>query len=582
MKKGVKVAIVIGAILIVGGVGGSIVLKNGSNSASTADTGMYFENVMAYQKQDLSESISVSGTVESESSMNITSSFGSKVESLNVSIGDYVKKGDVICTLEDTNIKKQISELETSIKNGNAIDDNTKKQNEQALQEAKEDQVIQLKDAQSQIDDAQNEYDKAYKKYTDRINDINNCVAQYNDVCQQIANYESSMPDDSYDDSSYDDGSYDDYDDSYGDSMNLMSYNVKDISGEYNYTNLSYGGDDTYSQLIQQREELSAKIESYKQECSGYEDQFDSLKKAITTAKDNYASVKRSTDKAIASAQNTIDMQDYQSTDSTNSTQLEELKKQLSECTVKAEKDGTITALGISQGDTVEAGTLLATIENDNSLKINVNIDEGDILKVKEGMKVVVTSEATGETEINGVVSKVVTIISSGGNNNNNGDASNGGGSSSSGFTAEITITDDCDLLVGMNAKAKIMLSENTDSYAILYDCIMYDEDGTPYVYVADTSNGSNGEDGSTTATVKRVDVTTGEDSGSYVQITGGDLSDGDLVITTPYEVSEGDTITLSPYMDFAVGDGESVVADGDDGLSIVTNEGLVVATEVQ
>lgn len=578
MKKGVKVAIIIGAILIVGGVGGSVVLKNINNGASTVDTGMYFENVMAYQKQDLSESISVSGTVESESSMNITSSFGSKVQSLNVSVGDYVKKGDVICTLDDTNIKKQISELETSIKNGNAIDDNTKKQNEQALQEAKEDQVIQLKDAQSQIDDAQKEYDKAYKKYTDRINDINNCVAQYNDVCQQIANYESSMPDDSYDDSSYDDGSYDDYnyDDSYGDSMNLMSYNVKDISGGYNYTNLSYGGggDDTYSQLIQQREELSAKIETYKQECSGYEDQFDSLKKAITTAKDNYTSVKRSTDKAIASAQNVVDMQDYQNTDSTNSTQLEELKKQLSECTVKAEKDGTITALGISQGDTVEAGTLLATIENDNSLKINVNIAEGDILKVKEGMKVVVTSEATGETEINGVVSKVVTIISSGGNSNNNGDGSNGGGSSSSGFTAEITITDDCDLLVGMNAKAKIMLSENTDSYAILYDCIMYDEDGTPYVYVADTSNGSNSEDGSTTATVKRVDVTTGEDSGSYVQITGGDLSDGDLVITTPYEVSEGDTITLSPYMDFTMGDDGSIVANGDDGM--------VIATEVQ
>ncbi len=582
MKKGVKVAIIIGAILIVGGVGGSVVLKNINNGASTVDTGMYFENVMAYQKQDLSESISVSGTVESESSMNITSSFGSKVQSLNVSVGDYVKKGDVICTLDDTNIKKQISELETSIKNGNAIDDNTKKQNKQALQEAKEDQVIQLKDAQSQIDDAQREYDKAYQKYTDRINDINNCVAQYNDVCQQIANYESSMLDDSYDDGSYDDSSYDDGsydDDSYGDSMNLMSYDVKDISGGYNYTNLSYGGgggDDTYSQLIQQREELSTKIETYKQECSGYEDQFDSLKKAITTAKDNYTSVKRSTDKAIASAQNVVDMQDYQNTDSTNSTQLEELKKQLSECTVKAEKDGTITALGISQGDTVEAGTLLATIENDNSLKINVNIDEGDILKVKEGMKVVVTSEATGETEINGVVSKVVTIISSGGNSNsnNNSDGSNGSGSSSSGFTAEITITDDCDLLVGMNAKAKIMLSENTDSYAILYDCIMYDEDGTPYVYVADTSNGSNSEDGSTTATVKRVDVTTGEDSGSYVQITGGDLSDGDLVITTPYEVSEGDTITLSPYMDFTMGDDESIVANGDDGM--------VIATEVQ
>lgn len=542
MKKCFKIAIIVGAMLL------SMLNMTACNGSSNDDTsytdGAYFENVMPYQAQDLSDFISVSGTVESESSMNVTSSVSAKITKLNVAVGDYVNEGDVLCVFDNSDIKQQITDLETSIKNASALDENTKKLNRKALENAKEDQKIQLKSAKEGIDSAKDDYNKAYKKYSDCINNINSCVLEYNDVCNQIAEYESSMPDMDYSDNQ------DFYDDSYDDSMDNFD----------NYDDTSYQ-DDTYSSLIAKREELSAKIETYKTEASSYEDQLDPLQKAIDSANDNYDSVKRSTDQAIESAQNTVDIQDYQNDSSSNTaTQLKNLKTQLEECTVKAEKSGTVTSLSVAEGDTPTEGALLMTIENNSQLKITANIDEKDILKVKEGMNVVITSEATGDTEIKGKVSKVITIVSSNGNSSNpSGDSS--GGSSSNGFTAEITIDGNSDLLVGMKAKAKIMLVEKSGCYSVLYDCIMYDDNGNPYVLVADTSNSDNG----TTATVKRADVTLGDESGSYVEVTSDSLKENDLIITTPYEVTEGDTIELSPYvLDSATGvDAQNIEDDG-------------------
>lgn len=557
MKKCFKIAIIVGAMLL------SMLNMTACNGSSNDDAsytdGTYFENVMPYQAQDLSDFISVSGTVESESSMNVTSSVNAKITKLNVAIGDYVNEGDVLCVFDNSDIKQQITDLETSIKNASALDENTKKLNRKALENAKEDQKIQLKSAKESIDSAKDDYNKAYKKYSDCINNINSCVLEYNDVCNQIAEYESSMSDMDYGDNQ------DFYDDSYDDSMDNFDNSMDNFD---NYDDTS-SQDDTYSSLIAKREELSAKIESYKTEASSYEDQLDPLQKAIDSANDNYDSVKRSTNQAIETAQNTVDIQDYQNDSSSNTaTQLKNLKTQLEECTVKAEKSGTVTSLSVAEGDTPTEGALLMTIENNSQLKITANIDEKDILKVKEGMNVVITSEATGDTEIKGKVSKVITIVSSNGNSSNpSGDSS--GGSSSNGFTAEITIDGNSDLLVGMKAKAKIMLVEKSGCYSVLYDCIMYDDNGNPYVLVADTSNSDNG----TTATVKRADVTLGAESGSYVEVTSDSLKENDLIITTPYEVAEGDTIELSPYvLDSDTGvDAQNIEDDG----GMIVTEGL-------
>ena len=46
------------------------------------------------QKRDLSDSISLTGTVSGENKMNYASSAGSEIKTLNVIVGDEVKEGE--------------------------------------------------------------------------------------------------------------------------------------------------------------------------------------------------------------------------------------------------------------------------------------------------------------------------------------------------------------------------------------------------------------------------------------------------------------------------------------------------------
>ena len=128
-------------------------------------------------------------------------------------------------------------------------------------------------------------------------------------------------------------------------------------------------------------------------------------------------------------------------------------------------------------------------------------------------MKAVITTDATGEEEISGTVTRVVRV-----KNQSAGETGTTGS-----YSAEISI-DNTELLVGMSAKARIILQEKGSVLAVPYDLIRLDDDGSNYVLVA-----VGNEDG--TATAVRKNIVCGEEVDYYTEITGGDLKEGDLLI---------------------------------------------------
>ena len=52
----------------------------------------------------------------------------------------------------------------------------------------------------------------------------------------------------------------------------------------------------------------------------------------------------------------------------------------------------------------------MITIEDTSSLKVIVNVEEADILKIQEGMPATVSTDATGDEEIKGTVTRVVRV----------------------------------------------------------------------------------------------------------------------------------------------------------------------------
>ena len=91
-KKKKKVLIVVLVIVAVLVVWIGISIHNATKQVAMAVNTVEVEPV---QKRDLSDTISVKGTVAGASSTNVTSKAASEITSMNVQVGDIVKEGDV-------------------------------------------------------------------------------------------------------------------------------------------------------------------------------------------------------------------------------------------------------------------------------------------------------------------------------------------------------------------------------------------------------------------------------------------------------------------------------------------------------
>ena len=181
-----------------------VVLGNAAAGVTYADT-------IRIKQKDLENTISVSGTISSASRKNVYSKLTYPVETINVSVGDAVKKGDVLCTISTEDLQQQILQQQASVdssgvnsdyqlseaerryndaladyQNGNntAIINAQKMvdQAEKSLEDAKRQERlsseitqptnmgnadVQMKNASSQLESAKLSYENALKAYND-------------------------------------------------------------------------------------------------------------------------------------------------------------------------------------------------------------------------------------------------------------------------------------------------------------------------------------------------------------------------------------------------------------------------------
>ena len=74
---------------------------------------------------------------------------------------------------------------------------------------------------------------------------------------------------------------------------------------------------------------------------------------------------------------------------------------------IKAPSNGEFIEIDAYKGDYVTAGETLAILGDTDDTYININIEEGDIRKIKEGQKVIVTLDAYPGKKFDGVVSEI-------------------------------------------------------------------------------------------------------------------------------------------------------------------------------
>ena len=481
MKKSKKKPIIIIAIVIVLIIVAISIVRCSSTSVPD-DTAMYSGILVEpLAEHDLSTSISVSGTTESQEKTSVTSDLTYKIAQLNVAVGDYVNAGDVLCVFDASELQAQIKTLEDQLNNADTLTSKQSAINNRALNEAKEEKTQQLNTAQAAIDNAQSAYDNAVAAKSQLTDAFNECRKQISDVSGTLA----------------------------------LCSNTES---------------EEYLSLQEKLSDLTVSSNTLMEQLQEADTTINTCKQALDAAKTNYSTVEKTADQQIQSAQDTIDTQGLSTDNADAKKELETLKRKLDKITVKAENSGIITSLNVSNGS-IHAGGELMTIQNTNALKLTVTIKESDILKLKEGMKAIVTSNADESKEIEGTVSKVVDFVSG------SSAPSQDGQTTTNGYSAEITLPDNCGLLLGMSAKAKILVSDEEKSLAVSYDSII-DEDGNSYVYKAVAD--SNGK-----YKIEKVKVTKGTDSTYYTGITSDDLAEGDYIVSYPDSVTEGELVDI-------------------------------------
>lgn len=195
--------------------------------------------------------------------------------------------------------------------------------------------------------------------------------------------------------------------------------------------------------------------------------------------------------------------------------QLEDLQTSLDNCVVTAPISGIVTSLAVKSGDTYVDGEIM-TIQNCDTYTISAQIDEYDISDLKEGMKVVIKTDATRDDELEGVVSFISPTAT----------ASTG---SSTDATYEVTIdilTKDERLKLGMTAKLNIIVDEVQGVLTVPYDAISTNAAGENVVHVVEGGK-------------PEIVVEIGMESDYYTQIISDELSEG-MTIVIPSAAGEG------------------------------------------
>ena len=107
--KAKKIIIPVSIIAGVAAIGVAIAALGSSASTVT------YADTIRIQSKTIENKISVSGTVKSAEVKKVYSELSYPVEKINVSVGDAVKKGDILCTIRTDDLQQQILQQQYTV-----------------------------------------------------------------------------------------------------------------------------------------------------------------------------------------------------------------------------------------------------------------------------------------------------------------------------------------------------------------------------------------------------------------------------------------------------------------------------------
>lgn len=548
---------IVGAIVVVVLVAFFNPFKKGNSTLSV--------QAFELKNQTLSNTIQITGLIESADSSKVTSTLTYNVESVNVKAGDRVTKGQVLASIDTSTLlldiqkaelgaevsttsnskalsdaKNDYETLKSDLENGmnssvitaqtsldNALRslDDAKKKYSEALVDLDEGENATIKKAQKAVDDARQAWldaDKSKDSAEDSKDELESEILSLN---SQIAKMNVELSDS---------GTSPDrkivLKQQIAEAEAMISTLTKQLAAIPGGSSATSSVDKTYRAYKDAKTALEDAVKLADEEIEGYLESVDIAQTNYDNANKSLRIAQKNAQKQVDTAKDKITSTELSVRNQTSSIDIQKLRKQLNDAQVVSPIDGTVTEVYAEVGN--KASGLMFVIENDEALKVKTSIKEYDLADVQVGMEAVVKSDATEDKEFAGVVSFIAPAAKK---------AADGSMLSSTNveFECEVDITEITkELKIGMNARVNIVTEAKSNVLAVPYDAILTDGNGDSFVYVAEASNNGLYQ-------VKKVVVTQGLQTDFFVEVMGDGLKEGSLIISSPEMVQDGMSVSL-------------------------------------
>lgn len=417
-KKGKKRWIIIGVAVVL-----IIALVIGVTAAGSFknDTSQTTGSIEKITKRTIANSISGNGVVESADKQDVTGgSYGSKVSTVNVEVGDMVGVGDVICVFDTTDIDEQIANVQQNIVDTEADRAVQNADYDQRMVDATNDRNEQLETAIKNRDDAKAELKEAKKELKARKKKYDKAVAEAEKKGEKLS--------------------------------------VQDET-------------DLLSQISSQE----SVVDNAQTRVDNYQSQIDSLKNEDNSSiEDSKKSYNDQVDSTVESLQDQLEAYQEQKEDATIRANMSGTVTAVNVIEGTTFSGGVIATVEGLDHFIVEAQIEEYDIPDiEVGMKVLIKTDATRDLEL-EGVVSYIAPRATNSGDSSSALSGLMSGMDT---------SSMTGSSGSATYLVKIELKEQNERLrLGMNAKTSILIEERVDVWSVPYDAVYTREDGTTYL----------------------------------------------------------------------------------------------------
>lgn len=462
-------------------------------------------NVTVYTAalESISDTVTYTGEIKACESVSISSKVSAKAKTVYHNEGDFVKAGEILAKLDDTDIELSYKQAEAAYNSAVAaynmtVNSSTKQASVSAQQGLKSAQIAydsalsnynrerQLYESNSQLILAEQQYNdakNAYQRQKELYDNNSTVIAAKNALTTAEENLTRTQQ-------LFDLGAASQLE------LDTAKNNVENARASYDsaQSGAKTQLDSAYSAMVSAEQGYNnTKISA----SAAYENAQNNLKNAenaLKNAKENISLTNVSSKESISTAAASVE---------SAKAALATARNTLNNTTITAPIDGFVASKNINEGQMVAQGIEIFSIKNSDNVDAEISVTEAVIPYVSVGTQAKVEIKSADNLTVDGIVTLVNTVK----------DVQSGM------YTVRVSIPNgDNKIKVGMFADVTLVTQQNDSSVIIPSDSLMQDGEEM-YVYVANASNKAE----------KKV-VLTGIQNSDYTEILSG-INEGDKVV---------------------------------------------------